>query len=340
MIYNQTFLSYFIAGFLTIVLIFKLTGFLNRFFNTEMSFVITITTLFHPWSIDAFLAPNLLEGPIAFLILIFAIEKLLDEQILFSQIIFILAGVFNISLTLIPIYIYIKKFKELKNYTLYHLLYLIILFYYLRKHELMLDRLPLHFYIHYIQNIFFPITLSIFTYSLAPINFPSMATVFLFVFLLWFNKRKELQKLYFLLPFSILTFIGTMTTSWNEKYFFWKEVIFNPSSFMIVTFSTIILLALSIPKRIFYAYTFFIIFVSTFWGICWFPNSKILEYSKDNLPKDYSQIFYMQKLMAWQYLYEGDTQRGIQILDKLTLEYPKDQEILKELLYLKSQSNN
>ena len=134
MIYQQSFIFYFLAAITSLLTIFRLKNLFAYTFQKSFSTLLALIVVLHPLSIDAFMAPNLMAGGLAFLFFIEAQLYLKKENIKPAFLFLLLASLINMSYALFPIYTFFMYRKSLKNYwpqcLLYSLLFFILNFRY------------------------------------------------------------------------------------------------------------------------------------------------------------------------------------------------------------------
>jgi hypothetical protein len=201
---------------------------------------------------------------------------------------------------------------------------------YLSRNYLKLHHKPLVFLTYFLQNIIAPFTINIFEFSLFHASTPLIIFSFLLFGFFIFKQRNEIQSRAFW-PYIILPAFGVLYHPWNEKFKFWHEIIFTPSSYICITFAVVAMLAFHLPKKVFYGYTVFIIIFSALWSFQWNPLSNLIDYSITSLPPSFTEMITAKRLLAWELLYENQTERGETLLRGLLIENPKNEDIWNDL---------
>jgi hypothetical protein len=335
MIYSQGTIFYIIAICLTLLVGVRLQAYLKEFFTSGFSLLVTITILLHPLSIDAFLAPNPIGGPLAFYIFLEGLFMLRKEKFEWAILLMILASIFNFAYCVFPLFFFFKHRATLKKYLVPVLLYAFIGFIYFKKHFLNGDHNPIIFYSLFFQNLLIPMSLSVIDYSVFPFN--PMSTALSIVFILLFCWREQYDKRSrSFWPMLLFPIFGLTRHQWTEAHHFWDDVILTSSNSLCITFAFIVMLAIHLPKKIFALYVVVILLFSYDWAQERHPYSKVLEESIVNLPADYPEIATVKRVLAWQYLYENKKKKGSDLLNALSRENTKDKNLLKDLEVLKN----
>jgi hypothetical protein len=334
MIYTYSFLNYIVAGIILFLLIFRLNILLKYYFEKSYIQVIVCTILFHPFSIIAFFLPSQNLSLLGFLIFIEALIQYKKEIFNKSLVFFMLAGVLNLSLCLIPSYFFWLNYKKLKKLAPAFFLYCVLLFFFLCGHLLRWTHNPITFFSYYIQSFFYPLKIDVVNPSLFGSSLENYIVCFLSIALiLMLHKLKNYPKELF--PLLCLPMVGIFFYPWNVTYAFWHEFIFPPSSFLAITFALTLLLALSISKRIFSLFFLASFVISLFWIPNLFPTSKVLEISRLNLSGNYTQLsFSLNRLIARNYFYENrpvDAKKLFLSLKNEKIDSPAIEQDLKDL---------
>lgn len=330
MIYSQTFLSYLFSVLLGLFIFFRLTFFFKDYFEKIFSVTIATAVVLHPLTIDAFTGPNTLAGPLAFAFILEGLFFLKKEHIKTGLFFLCLGSLCNIAYILLPLYFFILHWNKIREYTYVGGIYLLLISIYLFKHRLHGHHQPHIFLTYFIQNIFAPLTLNIFSFSL--FNFSWFSTVFtIMIFCLFFMKLRKEKDVYLFLPFIFLPCVGVLYHPWQQKYEFWHEIILSSSSYYSIVFGMTALLAFCIPKKFFIGWSFFILIISFLWGIQWREISGLIEVSLNNLPPNFTEMVEAKRLLAWEFLFEHKNERGLSILQGLARENPRNFEIQSDL---------
>lgn len=307
MIYQYYIINYFFSFVITIVSLFRLRTYLKNFFDQNFADLLTFLILFHPLSVDAVMAPNLIAGGLAFLFLIEGLIRLEKLHLSWSLLLFTIASICNISYGLFPIYIFYKNKKSLQHLLPYFIFYSFLFIAYYGVHLLTSPRNPFIFFTYFLQNLLLPLAPNIINYGFFPFaKIPFLLTAMFLGFFYW--KQKTNSKLKEFLPFIIFPLIGVVVFPWTETYQEWHEVIYAPSSFLSITFGVVMICAFCLPQKFFRLYFVAIFLLSIYWILYWFPHSRIIESSLNNLPKDFAgELPKIHNFLDKQYLYESNS---------------------------------
>lgn len=330
MIYNQAPLFYFLSIVITAILALRLNKYLKDFFPNSFSIVVALAILFHPLSIDAFLGPNFISGPLAFFLFLEALFFIKKENILGAIFLIMGAAACNLAYCLVPIYIFLKYKKQLQQYLIPAVFYSLLLSIYLWKHLFLTPHNPIVFFSYFIMNLLAPLSLNIIDYSLFPFfASATILTVSVLLVIRWRQSFNSCSKQFW--PMLFLPIIGSGFHQWSTPYRFWNNVLFSPSNFLCITFSFIVMLAIHLPRKIFIFYFAFILFFSVNWAFQWHPNSNLLEYSLNSLPSNYSELTTVKRVLAWEYLHEKNHKNGFELLRVISIENPELESLKKDL---------
>lgn len=331
MVYYQTVFTYLLSFIFTAILIFRLSAYLKNFFENKFSIVISLTVLLHPLSIDSFLAPNFLPGAIAFFFLIEGLHYLKKEKVGMALFLLLLSSVCNIYYTFFLLYIMYLHRSFFIHFKKYVFVFLVFLVFYFRNFILHTPHNPIIFLSYFIQNIFLPLSLTVFNYSLYSFNLMYFLLTVVFLLLALWRQQIHGKKIDHLFPLIFLPSLGVYFTQWTEAYRFWHEVLLTPSSYLCITFAFIVMMALYLPRVLFYIYFLLILIVSFDWGQRWVPLAGVIKYSISVLPDDYSYSLNAKRFYAWELIYEKKLVQGHQLLEALKIENPHNEEIKSDL---------
>lgn len=334
MIFQQTIIQYILAFIVTIGLAFRLFRTLNLDFSKRMAIIITSIFILHPLNIESLLGPNFINGSLAFWLLLEGIATAKEFQksnieIWKSMFYLTLAGTLNIHYVLIPIYFGYKNLSIRYWKTLFLLPYALLAFCFLFFNFSGIEYNPFNYFTLLTVNIFAPLQTTFFHYGLFPVPhslyFFSLAILILFIF----HKIKTKQK-----DELIVTLLICLTFSFRNFNFrtdFWTHLMGNTSSYMFLTYVFSMFILQFLKEKVFIALGCFWIYLTLVSATNFFPTSKYIESSFQQLPEEFSKFKEAQKTMAWQLLYEGKKVDGEKIIRQLINEYPADQDLKDQL---------
>lgn len=329
MIFNQSLYSYLLAWSFLGLIIFRLHSYFSEFFDKEFAWLVPLAIVLHPLSLDAFLAPNVISGGLAFWLFLESQFFLKQKKSLYAFLMIVLAGFCNFSFSFLSVYFFWKQREDLKKYKFPFAIYLFFLCLYLYKHLLSTPHNPFTFIVYFLQTLILPMLLTIFNYSLFPFPWISLLVVLVVLgIFLWKQKKDNRSKEYW--PILILPALSVLFQHWNGEYKFWHEILFTPSSYLCITFAFVTILAIHVPRYIFYTYFLILIIISVSWSRSWFPLSNLLEVSISDLPEHFEQTKYAKKILALQYSYEGDNNAAKAVIKELANTYPQDSELQQD----------
>ena len=336
MIYQQTFYYYLFSSCFTLLIFLRLHVFFKGFFDKEMAWLVPLTILIHPLSIDLFLGPNLVSGALAFWLFIEAQLLIQKKEYSFGFLLLVFASLCNISFSFVTIYFLWQQREIFKRFRLPVFIFLVYLSLFLYQNLLVEFHNPFTFIVYYLQALILPLFMTLFNYSLFSFPLISLVVVLIILGIFVFRQRKDDRSKPFWI-FLLVPFFAVLFHPWNEDYKYWHEIIFKPSSYLCVTFSFVTIMAIHTPKRIFYAYFLFLLIISVNWGQMWFPISGLLEATIMDLPVTFKQEPVAKRVLAWQYIYEGNIKPGRYILKELSNSDPKNEDLKKDLYFIKNQ---
>jgi len=334
MIYSQSTLMYLLTIVTTLGLTKRLTQYLEAYFTPLFALLVSVTILLHPLSIDALMAPNLLNGAVAFWLFLEALFLMKEGNENGSFVLMILASVCNISYSLFPIFYFIQK--RSKKTWIFVLVYLVLIVLYYIKLWYPTFHNPVVFAAYFVQNLVAPIYMTALTPALLPLSLFSVISAALILLLIfWGEDRNKLSRFFW--PLLFLPLIGSAVHQWTAPLNFWSEIIFNGSSFLCITFAFVTMVAIHIPKKAFVLYSCIMLFLSFNWAVQWVPLSKVMRLSVLNLPLDYPKSLEAKRALAWELIYEGKLIEGKNLTEELLKNNPGNQDLENDLLLIKNQ---
>lgn len=335
MIYLQSKLYYLLAIVSCLGLTKRMSEYLKKYFTAGFALIVTLTIMLHPLSIDAFLGPNLFSGVIAFWILLEALFLQREGKALWAILISLIAGIFNIAYSLVPLYFFYKLTNDKKRkFIIPALVYVAFLGLYYYKLTLLSTHNPLSFLSSHLQSIVFPFYINFFTPSLLPFDFQqTLLGGFLLIVILWREEKNKTSRSYWFLIF--LPLVGTMINQWTNSYKFWNEVVYSSSTYLSITFAFILMMAIHLPKKVFISYSLLTLIFSYNWASQWNPLSQLMKSSINNLPENYNEIVLVKRTLVWQLFNEEKYIEGKRVLKDLISEFPKNDALKKDLDALK-----
>ncbi|MFA6237010.1 MAG: hypothetical protein WC635_06750 [Bacteriovorax sp.] len=308
-------------------------------FDNELTWMVPLAILVHPLSIDIFLGPNLVNGALAFWFFIESLLQLNKKKVFYAVILIVFSSFCNLAYCFVAFYIFWKNRVELKRLKFPAAIYLIFSLMYFYKYLLVLPHNPFVFFIYYLQTILLPIYLNLFSYSLYPFTLVSFLTAaaIVIIFLVRQQNDRRSRKYW---PLLFLPSLGVLISPWNTHPQFWHEIIYTPSSYIVITFAFVTILAIHIPRTIFISYILLLILISINWGKSWIPLSGLLEMSIAELPPKYEQTATAKRLLAWQYLSEDKKEMGVDLLKKLLSSDPENENLKKDLSLFSNTAQN
>ena len=334
MIISSSLIMYIVSWLLLIILIPRMAKLISYYLPEELSQITTLAVLFHPLSIDAITSPRSIPTGVSILLFIEAMLLFKRNKYHIGLLIFMLTTLFNISFLFFPAYFLFSYYKELKKFKFLILSFYILLFFYLSKHILISSHNPFVFFIYFIQNFIIPLPINIISFSLFPFSYHTtvVALGLILVFTFKYIQKKFPKELWY---FLFLPMFGTLFSPWIENYNFWHEVLFASSNFMIMTLALTVMLALSIPRQIFYSFFSLMFIISLIWIFNSFPFSKVIEFSIDNLPVHFhNETILLKRSLARQYLIENKLEEAKNILLPIAKEKPMNLDIQMDLILL------
>jgi hypothetical protein len=207
---------------------------------------------------------------------------------------------------------------------------------YLYKYALNYPHNPFFFLPYFIQNVIAPLTLTIFEFSLFKFSFYSSAfTVLLLLF--FFSQEKKNPRSRFLWPLIFIPAFGVLYHQWDERYNFWRDLIFSPSSFLCITFAITSMIAFHFPRKFFYLYAAVIISISYMWSYQWKSVSDLIQVSILSLPQEFEYKVEAKRLLVWELFYEKQNKRAENILNALIEENPQNKVLQDDLKHYRAQ---
>ncbi len=339
MINSLSFLDVIFSVTIFSLLCWRMMTFLSHFFSSTISQLVTLATLLHPLSLDAFFVSTSIGSGISFLFCLEGFICFQKKKDLSGLFFFTLAAVTNINYFLIPIYFYIKNFKKFKSLLPFFVLFVAL-------------------FLIYLLNLFNFESVNIFTFLVStiqlivapyPVNFSphtfvsslsgNLVFIFFIILFFYFFKMKK-----FSIDFIVCLIVPTWGInffSWSSGPKMWGNEIYFPSNFLLVTFSFIFMLAQAIPKKIFYIYFIFIFLFSVFWTLHFFPFSRALLATIQNASyEDKSEAVSLNRFLAKQYLMEGNRLEAKNLLFQLSAKHPERIDIKMDLEIFKESKTN
>lgn len=333
MIVERSLLLYALSIFLGIFILFRLKFFLNKYCDSDLSWAISTAVMLHPQTIDTFTAPHFIGGVLAFSFCLEALICFEQTKNRLGLLLLAASSVCNLNYTFILFYFLWINGKTLKEFIIPALMFVCFSCLYLVSH--LQDGHILYvinFFVTFIENSFIPVKLNIFSYSYLPFSWSMTLAISILLTTLLLRQRKNTLFKY-LYPTLFLPAAGIMFSSWTESYQVWSDVLVPHSNFLIITFAFVVLLALSMPRKIFYAYTLLLIYVSFQWTISSFPFSNLMENSLIALPESYKKTVEARNALAWQYYFENDFAKAETELKALLKTYPQREDLQKNFLF-------
>jgi hypothetical protein len=334
MIYDQSFVMYFLSVLMTSILGLRLHTYLQDFFSSRQASIVTLSMILHPLAIDAFLAPNVVSGSLAFYLFIESLIMLKKEQYKLAIAFVILATVCNFSYFLFPLYFFFTFRDHLKNYFVLPIIYSFLISFYFFKYLHLTFHNPFIFFSYFSLNVIAPFNLSVIDYSLYPLSNPRLDfTIALFLLFFWLQKSNPKSRTFW--PMLFLPLLSLFCHQWVTPYRFWSAIIMTPSNFFCITFGLIMMMAIHLPKKFFSLYFVFSLALSIKWASVWFPYSRALEVSIENLPTNFQYKLEAKRILTWQYFAEKKVSKGEELLKILIKENSTDQILKNDLENLK-----
>jgi heme/copper-type cytochrome/quinol oxidase subunit 4 len=333
MLFDQSIFFYFLSAILYVLLFFRVSKYLNFFFDKKDSWLFTLVFLFHPLCIDALLGPNYLAGSLAFL---FLIESLIQEKLghmLSSLVLIFISSLLNLNYLFFGLFFLFKNRLFFKRIIIYLIPIIFITTLYLSKNFTSINHNPLTFISYFISNVAFPINLTIISYSIFPLNLTTLLfSLSLIVFILMREKKEgNLNQLKILFSLIFSTVLGIYFSPWIREKQFWDSFILTPSSYMGITFAILFFLFRIIPKKVFPLFAALILYFSANWCFNWFPNSQLVQASIDSLPANFTNIAEIKRFKAWQLINENKKSEGLSLLNELQAETIDNKTLSKDL---------
>lgn len=330
MIYHQSVYYYLASIFLVCLILVRLHTFYKDMFDSEMGWLVSLAIVLHPLSIELFLGPNLVGGALSFWLFLEALFLAKKEKYLLSLCLLFSAGLLNVAYTFVSFYFAWKERKKLKDFRVPILIYCFFSILYMSKNLLHTPHNPFTFFVYYVQTLIFPVFLTLFSYSLFPFSVSALVMVLLMFAILIFKQRSDPRSKSFW-PLLFLPVLAVCFHPSNEGDKFWHEIVFQPSSYLCITFAFITILAIQLPRRIFLVYFFCLFWASFVWGRYWFPLSNLLEVAVTDLPEKFEHTINAKRILAWQHIREGHVKLGKTMIVELQELNPKNQDLINDL---------
>lgn len=316
-------------------MVLRLRVFLSDFFSNSFSQVVICAILFHPLSVDAFFLPNVFTGALSFLFFVESMIFLKKGKLFITLFFLLLSSVFNIAYCLMPIYFFTRHYSKLSKLLPIAIAYTLFLIIFILGNFLNGAHNPFVFFTYYIQALLVPYPVHIVNFGLFPFSIIAfIASTFILVTFYIIQAKKKILNEYLALLF--LPLIGVILVPWSYGYHFWSDVFFSPSSYMVITFTFILFLAHSIPRKVFYLYFFVTFLLSLYWIIHFFPFSNAISTSLNYLPTDFAQdTTPLKRLLVKQYFLEKKIEESKNLGLQLLIEQPGNIDIKNDLIDLK-----
>lgn len=334
MIYSQSLLFYLMAAVATLLCFRALNEFLEQYFDTKFALLVSLTVLLHPLSIEAFVAPNPIRGPIAFGLFLHGLNSLKVKTLL-GIFFFLMATACNIGYGLFPVYFTILYRKELKNHLFPLIVYLVMFLWYGYKLLVNTVHSPVNFISNMLIDAAAPLYISFFDFTILDwYSIPNLLIVLFCIALLVILTKRNKKTLFFI-PMILFPICGNVLQQWVEPYKFWDEFVLKSSNFLVLVFGVVLIIAINIPRRFFIAYSLSILLLSANWAKMWFPQSEVIKESIIDLPAEFPQTLNAKRLLVWQLFYEKKIKEGTLLLNTLAKEYPENEDLKRDLELLK-----
>lgn len=336
MIYSQSTLMYLLTVVTSLGLTRRLVQYLETYFNPQFAVLVSATILLHPLSIDALMAPNLLNGVVAFWLFLESLFLMKEGHEKSSFGLMILASICNISYSLFPVYYFIRNRSKTSLVLISALTYIVLIILYYIKLWYPTFHNPIVFASYFVQNLVAPIYLTNFTPAMFSFSIFSMVSAVLILLLIfWGEDKNKLSRPFW--PMLILPLIGSVVHQWTEPVNFWSEFIFNGSTFLCMTFAFVTMVAIHIPKKAFVVYFCLMSFFSFNWAAQWMPHSRAFRESVLNLPQEYPKLLEAKRVLVWELIYEGKLIEGKMMAEELLKNNQGNKDLENDLFIIRNQ---
>lgn len=334
MIFQQTILNYLLSFIVASGLAFRLYRNFNIDFSSKVAATITALFILHPLNLESLLGPNFINGALAFWLLLEGINSSKEFQksnneVWRAMLFFSLAGMLNIHYILIPIYFGYKLLKAHYWKMIFLIPYSLMAVCFLYFNFSGAEYNPLKYFTLFVVNIFAPLQTNFFHYGLFSVNHYLYIFSFAIFILFIINKMKGQQK-----DEVVITLLICLTMSFRNFNFrtdFWTHLMGNTASYMFLTYVFCNFILHFLKEKIYIALGCFWLYLTFINVANFFPTSKYIESSFQQLPEEFSKFKDAQKVMAWQFLYEEKKTEGEKIIRQLILDNPNDQELKDQL---------
>lgn len=334
MIFQQNAFQYIISLILFIVLYFRLYRILQLEFNKMIAVIFPLVFLLHPINLESLLAPNYLSGSLAFWLLLEGMQIIRSNQNsniekLKCMLLITASASLNIHYALIPIYFGSKLFYKQTMGKVLLTLYFLVVVLYCCYNFLGFDQNYLNTLSLYTLNTLAPLQSNFFSYALYPGNLLIylFSTLIILGLVVYLFKKREFDNI------AILSLICLTIPfkNFNLPQQFWSNLLGNHSAYMYLSFLFLLFILRVLKNRIFIVFSIFWIYISLVSIPNFFPASKYIDTSFQQLPENFLNFKDAQKVLAWQFLAEGNKQAGTKIIQQLIIDYPADKELQDQL---------
>jgi len=293
------------------------------------STLLIIYFLTHPILIETFLINKFFITLFPLLITIYALNLRKENSFLLGHIGLTFSATLNPAYLLPALILLIIDIKKLKKERIYFFTtYLVLLLFYFNQFNLFNHNI-LFSIGNFLNAFYFAFTYSITNFSIyKPINSYSFASIFFLIFSLYFLiKNKNYTELYSYLIFPIT---AVFFYSIIYPYDIWNEAIGN-SHFILMPFLIMVFIFIkTMPRLIIYAFIFLNFYSSINFIKNWFPVSAQIEQNLANLEFKPNAKQLMQRTLSWQYFFEGNQIKAVEMNTRLIEENSNDPDLHRE----------
>lgn len=294
----------------------------------------SIFFLTHPIFIEVLFLNKFFTGFLPLLITIYSLNLRRDNSLLYGQMGLFFAATLNPAYFLPAWCLFGKDFKQLKNAKFYLAAsFSVLMFFYFNQLNSFSHNIL--FAIGNFLNAFY----FAFSHTITNISLYRPISIFIWVSLLFLGfslfhifKKRLYDELYF---FLIFPFASVFFYSIVYPYDIWNEAFSNNQNYLMVLVLLVYLFIKTMPRLIIYALMVLNLYGTFNLVSNWFPISNQLEQDLATLELQDSTKTLLKRTLSWQYFFEGNKEKALEINQMLIDEKNTDSDLLRENIIFK-----